>query len=70
MVIDETHDHIKDAELIHAFPLCCACNIRDARMQIRAVHCLADDGTSCNGLNVLIVLEKNFCAQWRPDGRL
>lgn len=70
MVIDAAHDHIQDTELIHAFPLCCTCNIRDARMLISAVHCSADDGTPFNGLNVLIGLEKNFRAQWRTDERL
>lgn len=67
MVIDAAHHHIQDAKIVHAFPLCCACNIRDARMQIGEAHCSAEYGTSYDSLNVLISLERNFCAQWRPN---
>lgn len=67
MVIDAAGDHVKDGQMIHAFPLCCAFNIRDARTQINKMVLTSSEKESCYGLKALAALEEKFYSQWRPE---
>ena len=73
MVIDSAQDHLKNTNSIHtlhALPLCCACNLRDARTQIDDLHSSAGNEAYSIDRKSLIALEKAFCMQWRPAGVL
>lgn len=68
VVVDVSHDHVKNVSNVDILPLCCAYNLRVAREYIENRRSQVGGEDFCIESESLLALEQTVCKRWDHTG--